>query len=515
MFRGRLSTIVANIVLAVVVTCLCFVTLEVGLRLVDGYRLDRLTLEGGSATPERAAADGVDATRYAKKVRLDPTFDLAWFHSSPRDYDRLPKYEPPAEWIKAVANYRPSPSEPPFVKDEFKFLYNYNWLVEACSTGKHSNVIRHYKTFPGFVYAFAGPDGSIDPPYRTVPRGWGRVDYYNNFGFRGPDIVPRKSGRVIRIAFLGSSVTAGGPDLPFTYPEYAIHYLRQWAEANKLDVDFDLINAARVGSSSTIIAKIMRYEVAPFHPDIVVYYEGGRDLRADSVVEEAGAETDEPSKFRFSDKYLSLEQHSAFVSRLNQLFRYGSGEEHAKPPHALTFDLIQKDPDIDRNDLPFRLHEQISDVRDVADATRSIGAEFFLASFVAIVGEGLRLDPVRHRQILKILNEEYAPMTYREIRQSLDFENTVYRKLSQIDNHPFLDVDRYFPQDPDLFEDMIHLSSADSFRLMGWIFAQELTPYLRAAIESGKLPKPAYDPDPQAIAWASQQPIKFDLSCLP
>jgi hypothetical protein len=104
-------------------------------------------------------------------------------------------------------------------------------------------------------------------------------------------------------------------------------------------------------------------------------------------------------------------------------------------------------------------------------------------------------------------------MTYREIRQSLDFENAVYRKLAQTDHYSFIDVDRYFPQDPDLFGDEYHLSSTDSYRLMAWIIAQQLTPYLREAIKSGLLPKAAYEPDPTAIAWVNQPPIKFDLSC--
>ncbi len=80
-------------------------------------------------------------------------------------------------------------------------------------------------------------------------------------------------------------------------------------------------------------------------------------------------------------------------------------------------------------------------------------------------------------------------MTYREIRQSLDFENAVYRKLAQTDHYSFIDVDRSFPQDPDFFEDEYHLSSTDSYRLMGWIIAQQLTPYLREAIKSRLLPK--------------------------
>jgi hypothetical protein len=215
--------------------------------------------------------------------------------------------------------------------------------------------------------------------------------------------------------------------------------------------------------------------------------------------------------------YLPLERHSALVDRIYELFlrRGGPAAEPPKPPHKLTFDVTQKDPDIEREDLPFRLHGQVADLRYMATAAKNVGAEFVLTSFVTLVHEGLLLDPERHRIILKGLNDEYSPLTYKEIREAVDFQNAVFRKLARIDHHPFLDVDKYFPQDPDYFADMVHFSTSGGFRLQGWIVAQLLAPSIREAIKSGALPKPAYDANPQEVAWATDPPIKFDLSCLP
>src|SRR5580658_3762769 len=126
MLKRRTSRIVTDVLLAAIVSFLCLVTLETGFRLLDGYRLDRLTLEAKGAHLKHALPDGPDATDYASRIRLDPTFDPAWFHTSPPDYDRSPKYELPTDWVAAVANYRASLGEPPFVQDEFKFLFNYN-----------------------------------------------------------------------------------------------------------------------------------------------------------------------------------------------------------------------------------------------------------------------------------------------------------------------------------------------------------------------------------------------------
>jgi hypothetical protein len=484
--------------------------------MIDGYRIDKFALVLRKPHDTEPAAPTL---RYAQKFILDPSFKITSYETDPPDYDRTPKRPLPAGWAKAVAAYKPAPGARAFVKSEFEFLYNYNWLVDACRTGFHSNVIKFYKKNPGFVYAFRSPDDSINPPYRIAPSAWDRgTDYYNNFGFRGPDMFARKPARVIRLAFLGASTTANG--WPFTYPEYVVHFLQVWANANNLNVDFQVINAGRGGTDSPIISKIMRYEVAPLHPDIVVYYEGANDLHVNSIVRtpnEAPA-TSNPSVLQpfMHLTYLPLEQYSALLDRIYELFlrRGGPAAEPPKPPHTLTFDLTQKDPDLSRDDLPFNLHRQITDLRDMAAAAKSVGAEFFLTSFVTLVHDGLLLDPERHRIILQGLNDEYAPLTYKEIREAVDFQNAVYRKLAQTDHHPFLNVDKYFPQDPDLFADMVHFGSSAGYRLQGWIVAQLLAPYIRDAIKNGGLPKPAYDPDPKSIAWATETPVKFDLSCL-
>ncbi len=496
--------------------CVGLLALEFAFRAIDGYRLDQLPLtirQGHELGPVQ------DSLPYAKEIRIDPSFNVDWFNSDPPDYDRTAKNHLPADWVKAIANYQPAPGERAFVKDELKFLYNRNWLIEACKTGAHSNVIEHYKRYPGFVYAFPSPDNSTNPPFRMAPSSWEvGSNYYNNFGFRGPDITPRKAARVIRLAFLGASTTANG--WPYTYPEFVGHYLNLWAKAKNLDVRFEVINAGRGGTDSPEIANIMRYEVAPLHPDIVLYYEGANDLHADSIVKTAGVSPPPDNKVLQPNlhlTYLPLEQYSALADRIYELLfrRGGSTEEPPKPPHTLTFDVTQKHVDLSREDLPFRLHGQITDIRNMASATTNYGGQFFMTSFVTLVHNGLRLDPERHRIILQGLNNEYWPLTYAEIREAVDFQNGVYRELAEADHHPFLDVDRYFPQNPDLFADMVHFSTQSGFRLQAWIVAQLLAPYIENAVKAGALPKPAYDPNPADIAWATNPPIKFDLSCLP
>jgi hypothetical protein len=370
------------------------------------------------------------------------------------------------------------------------------------------------------VYAFDGPDASTEPPFRVMPSGWKRgSDYYNNFGFRGPDLTPRKSARAIRIAFLGASTTANG--WPFTYPEYAGHFLRRWAKSAGLDVDIEVINAGRGGVNAPTIAKIMEYEVAPLHPDIVLYYEGANDMHTAPIVRMADGSAPvrpDPSTLQanMTLTYLPLEQYSALLDRIYEVaFRHGGpAGEPRKPPHRFTFDVTQKTVDLDRRDLPFDLHLQIANMRAMEAAAKRIGAQMFFGSFVTLARDGLLLDPDRHRIILQNLNGYYWPITYGELRQAVDYQNLAYRELARHDGVPFLEIDSHFPQDPDLFADVVHFNSQSGFRLHGWIVAQLLAPYIRDAITRGDLPKPAYDPDPKAIAWATADPVRFDLSCL-
>src|SRR5579872_1750921 len=114
-----------NLLVVVATVCVGLILGEIVFRMVDGYRLDRLAL----ILRQQNDTDQAGATLgYAKRLTLDPSFNLAWYTTNPQNYDRSPKYPLPADWVKAVAQYKPAPDEPAFVQNELKFLYNYNWL---------------------------------------------------------------------------------------------------------------------------------------------------------------------------------------------------------------------------------------------------------------------------------------------------------------------------------------------------------------------------------------------------
>ena len=53
------------------VSCTCLIVVEVALRLIDGYRLNRLVLQARNANPVEASSEGPDATQYANEITLD------------------------------------------------------------------------------------------------------------------------------------------------------------------------------------------------------------------------------------------------------------------------------------------------------------------------------------------------------------------------------------------------------------------------------------------------------------
>jgi len=490
----------------IVTVVICFSAGELCFRLIDGYKLTSLSL---IPIRQQEAGSTRESDSYAARTRLNPSFHLDWYNTNPRDYDRSNNYPLPRDWIRAVRDYKPQPGERAFIKNELKFLYNYNWLVDACKTDNGTRVIKHYRINPGFVYAFKSPDASTAPQFRLVPRGWNEgEDSYNNFGFRGPDINPAKSSRTIRIAFIGASTTAQG--WPFTYPEYAVHFLQLWANAERLNVHFDVINAGRPGLDSLGIAKIMRYEVAPLHPDLVVYDPGANDFNMAAYVKLTNPNQTSSSSHGGA---LPLQNYSALLGRVYELI-FRAQPEGRTPEHTLTFDFKQANPNLNETGLPFRLNEQIVDAKDISEAVRGIDGHLFVTSFIALPYPGLRLDPERDRLIIDFINQQYWPLTFSELRDGFNFQNNVYRELANRDGFNVLDVARYFPQDPNLFSDVFHFRTQSGERLEGWIAAQLLAPYVRREIVRHELPKPAFIPAPGALAWARARPIKFNLACL-
>ena len=135
---------------------------------------------------------------------------------------------------------------------------------------------------PGSLFVFDPPDGQPLPPFRFLPSATNPETMVTNaFGWRGGPVSFARSPRTIRIVFVGASTVVSSHHMPHSFPEFVGHFLERWAKARKLDVRFEVLNAARESISSTGIASVVRQEVVPTRPDLVVYYEGGNQFELD------------------------------------------------------------------------------------------------------------------------------------------------------------------------------------------------------------------------------------------
>ena len=96
-----------------------------------------------------------------------------------------------------------------------------------------------------------------------------------------------RPANTVRIVFVGSSTVVDAAELfPFShYPTSSAIGSNRWAASRGLAPScFETLNAAREGLRSGDIAAIVRNEVLPLRPDLVLYYEGGNQFDLGSLV---------------------------------------------------------------------------------------------------------------------------------------------------------------------------------------------------------------------------------------
>jgi hypothetical protein len=375
----------------------------------------------------------------------------------------------------------------------------------------------YLKDAPGRIYVYDPPDGSPWPRFRFLPDTTTPIGLVTNaYGFRGGPVPLARQPRTIRIAFLGASTTVSSHHFPYSYPEHVGYWLNEWAAEKKLDLRFEVLNAGRESIGSPDIAAIMKNEVAPLVPDLVVYYEGANQFYLEPLVPDLPPRparlpvATPPPPGLFARILEDLSYSSALASRVkNLLAQYGShespspagtdsapgadGREWPKPEYRLVWPagVDETDPDLARKDLPVTLSEILADLGRIDAMTEAVGGELALASFKWLVADGMVLDPVRHRFILEYLNFGYAPFRYRDLERLAVFQNRVLAKYAKQHRIDFLDLARMMPSDPDLFVDAIH-GTPEGIRLRAWIMLQLLVPVIDRHLADGTWPKKSF-----------------------
>jgi hypothetical protein len=451
-------------------------------------------------------SDSGPAARHLDEIALASGVDRAWFFADPPP---LPNRRAISqEWLDLVRKVEQSGvTEGTRRADMFK-AWNANFVGDPC----HHAYLRGA---PGHLYLYDPPSGEARPPYRFLPNATTPIGLVtNDYGFRGPPVPFARQPRTVRIAFIGASTTVGSHYFPYSYPEFVGNWLNMWAASRKLDVKFEILNAGRESITSSDNVAIVRDEVLPLRPDLLVYYEGANQFDLRTLVPEVPDSAGMAVAVASGGWLASLESESALVRRVHALLAAGNpaegGGEWPKKDYALVWPkgVDERDPDITRSDLPVHLSTILQDLDTIRAAGNAAGAELVLASFIWLVKDGMVLHPIRHRSILEYLNQGYAPFRYRDLERLAAFENRVFAKYAHAHDLAFIDVARLMPFDPDLYVDAIHNSYAGE-RLRAWVFLQGLVPIVERHLKSGawpskveaaKKPAPVFKPRPITFA---------------
>jgi hypothetical protein len=484
---------VARLVAVAISLVAGLVVLEVAFRVLDDQSLTRLTL---TLRPEAVTVNSRDLRpdlRYVERVARAPGVQRGWYDEEPTPRARIPLDE---ELAARAARY-PDPVTP-------FFEFNRSYLLQQLCSGRRDGL----EGLDDFFFYEPTTDTPY-PSYRHLrhvsPPGWFVT---NNFGWRGPDVTLHRPADIVRIAFVGASTTVDAYSVPFSHPELVEHWLNRRATALGSPYRVQVINAGRTGIDSKSIAAVAVREVGPIDPDIIVFYEGANQFWPGQVLEyQLGRFFPKPlATFR---QRTTLENYSAVVRRILSMWdrvRGRDGSEPAKPPSHVSWPagVNEQQPDPRDERLPMDLPQVVRDLDAIREAVRASGGELVLSTFVWLAHDGLQLDLRAHANIYRYLNDTLWPIPYAHVRRMADFQNRVFAEYADQTESALVDIAAEFPDDPDLFDDPIHMNYS-GLRLQGWIYAQHLARILDARAAAGLLPRPAPGPLDAHPAFASAE----------
>lgn len=479
--------LLANGLLLAVTVVICLVAAEGATRLVDGLPLTTLRLPaayggglGQDTTPE-----------HLDKVPRADSAAREWFFTSPPP---LPNRKAvPEEWSALDRQMEAKGPTPGGFRpvDAFK-AWNSEFVGGPCEND-------FFAGFSGKLFVYDAPPGEKLPPYRFLPDATTPAGLVTNqFGWRGEPVQFARTPKTIRIVFVGASTTAGPHQFAYALPELVGHWLNLWASAHRPDIRFEVMSAARESLNSTSIAAVVRHEVAPLRPDLVIYYEGGNQFRLDNLVSNMPQGVTPPRSKAPEGLTAWLQdasRYSALARRLQSLMGFEGlsegGRELAKPDYQIRWPqgLDEKDPDLAYPDLPVSLNTILKDFDRMRADLAAVDSELVLSSFMWMAKDGMVLNPIRNKVLWEDLNYRYFPYRYRDIERLATFQNRVLEKYAATHGLPFIDIAGRMPPDPDLFADAVHESWA-GMRLKAWVVFQQLIPLIEQRLASGAWPKP-------------------------
>ncbi|HTS49562.1 MAG TPA: hypothetical protein VMH05_16530 [Bryobacteraceae bacterium] len=483
----------------------CLVVFEAGLRLFTGFGSHRT----GSAIVSDQPVGLEEVAHYVDQIATAPGTDRRWFTENPPPLPN--RKQPTPEQVARFNDYK----QRGVFADQADYIWN-RYYVEGTRCAPDNL----FKNYPEKVLAFDPPTLTPHPFYRFPPDTTGVGGLVTNqFGMRGPPLTLAKPARTIRLAFIGSSTTVDYHNFAFSYPEYVTYWLNRFAESNRLNVHFEMLNAGREGINSTDIAAIVRDELLALDPDLAIYNGGANQfpsanqLVSPRIPPRSKIDPNDPIARHVVPEFLRT--HFAVGDLIDRASNgFSAVGEPRKPAYRLRWPhgVDEQNPDVDRANLPLQLPVIVKDLDSIRASLKTIGSELMVCSFEWFASDTIALSPVRHRFIYEQLNTILWPLRYSDIRRLAIFHNRVLQRYAASRGLAFLDVAKQIPEDPNLFADAIHMTEAGD-RLKAWIVFQQMAPLLRRKIDNGELPRPADShPVPPAPSLASfEMPARCEV----
>ena len=339
---------ILGITVVVVITGVALLAAEIAARIVDGYRLGSMRLEGSRDPRPRVGdaarpgsqkwVDALDALPYVRALPVSAGVDRAWFASPlpmPRDV------QPDADLVARMDRYHGG------IDEKANYEWNLNNVIGTVCRGEHPSLTGILNQFDD-VFVFDPTDGSDEPPYRFLQHAqYPDLLRTNAFGWRGGEIPLNKPPDTVRLAFVGASTTIGTHGEPYSYPELVGLWLNRWADAKHPGMSIEVINAGREGINSRSLPAIVRQELLPVEPDLVYYdYDGANQFWPGNFVLTPVPPRSPPIEPASG----WLASRSAVGARLANVLRRATvrGSEPPKPHLDLQWpaDLDEHDPDL-------------------------------------------------------------------------------------------------------------------------------------------------------------------------
>lgn len=468
------KNIITNFFLICFSFLLTFLIGELVIRKIDGFSILKLQLERSEIRKNNhgsLSSDRIDGFSHFKKLEK-------WYFREPEKIffrEKIDKF--------LAERYKHHPGK------ELVSIYQWNYyylLNKICKNDQNFNGLTD-------LFTFKSEKETIHPRFRFLQDTTDPSRLVtNSFGWRGKHIPLNKGKNTVRMAFVGASTTVSAHASPFSYPEYVEKWLNIWAESKKMNLHFECINAGRSGINSNDIAAIVEQEILPVEPDLVVYYEGSNQFWPASFITWPNGRMPPKPKLTFTKRL--FEDYSAIVRRFFSLtikFYSGHGGEPKKPSYTVNWpkELDEYDPDLKSPLLPLNLPIVLEDLDHIRANLDASGSELIVASFVWFAYQGMVLELPKHEGIYRYLNKTFWPFTYSHIRRMADFQNRVFEKFAKQNGLNFIDIAKYFPQDPNLHSDAIHMTS-EGIKIRAWIVFNLLVPILEKKISENQIPRP-------------------------